>query len=77
MLRQQHRADRNAGRHCAHAGIDDAVADRRHEAAGNRLDPFLAAILQHNAELVRRKPADAISEARAPGNPVLGFTSLL
>ena len=64
MLGKEHRADRDGRRHRAHAGIDDAVADRRHEAAGDGLDPLPAAVLQHNAELVRREAADAVLAAQ-------------
>ena len=64
MFGQEHGAHRDGGRHRADAGVDDAVADRGHQAASNRLDPLLATVLQHDAEFVGREPADAILAAQ-------------
>ncbi|HKZ96197.1 MAG TPA: hypothetical protein VJ045_04375, partial [Hyphomicrobiaceae bacterium] len=64
MFGKKHRADREGRRHRAHVGIDDAVADRRHEAASDRLDPLPTAILEHDAEFVRQEAADAILAAQ-------------
>src|SRR3990170_579041 len=64
MVGKDRRADRDGRRHRANVGIDDAVANRRHETAGDRLHPLPAAILEHDPELVRRESADAILAAQ-------------
>ena len=64
ILRQQHRADRQRGRHRADARVDDAVAHRRHDAPRDRLGAFGAAILQQDPEFVRGEAADAIPAAQ-------------
>src|SRR6185295_8575718 len=72
LLRQQHRADRETGRHRADAGVDHAVAYRRHDPPRDNFDPLGVAILQHDAELVRGEAADAVPAAQRAADAPAG-----